>query len=598
MSRPKTVPTLPESAPFSPEQRAWLNGFLAGLFFDNGEKSAATTGSDLKVARPLLVAFGSQTGSAHGLAKRLAKEAEKRGFAPVVKELNSVPVADLAKGGLSVVVTSTWGDGEPPDNAAEFWVALSNEAAPRMEQLSFAVLGLGDKNYSDFCGAAKKLDERLATLGARRLVNRGECDVDYEIAATQWINELWSQLDSVVSATSLPAIAAPVNSELPSPTATAPAGFSRAHPFPARLKTNRHLNRSGSAKDTRHLEIILDGSGIQYEVGDALGVMPKNCPVLVEELLAALGFQGEEKVQTPEGNESTLHETLISHCVITQPTPALVKEVAVRAGNQEILGLLDPTRKAALDSWLWGRDIVDLLRASPGARFAAGEFTALLRKLQPRLYSISSSPKAHPGEVHLTVAAVRYEAHERAKKGVASCWLADRVAIGETPVPVFMQTSHGFRLPADPGKPIIMVGPGTGIAPFRAFLEERLATGSAGKNWLFYGDQCRATDFLYEEDLLNWQADGFLSRLDLAFSRDQKEKIYVQNRMIENAATLWSWLEEGAHFYVCGDAKRMAKDVDAALHTIIATASGRTPEQAAEYVASMKTAKRYQRDVY
>jgi sulfite reductase (NADPH) flavoprotein alpha-component len=263
-----------------------------------------------------------------------------------------------------------------------------------------------------------------------------------------------------------------------------------------------------------------------------------------------------------------------------------------------LLGLLAADKKKDLDTWMWGKDIVDVLRACTGAKFTVAEFTGFLRKLQPRLYSISSSPKAHPGEVHLTIGAVRYEGAGRGKKGVASCWLADRVILNDTPVPVFIQTSHGFRLPDDTNKPVIMVGPGTGIAPFRAFLEERKATGAKGKNWLFFGDQARATDFLYEEELTAMQAEGSLTRLDLAFSRDQKEKIYVQTRMLESGAELWKWLEEGAHFYVCGDAKRMAKDVDAALHEVAEKFGVKTKEQAAEYIAALKTAKRYQRDVY
>ena len=375
-------------------------------------------------------------------------------------------------------------------------------------------------------------------------------------------------------------------------------GWSRTRPFPARLKTNRRLNRAGSAKDTRHFEIALDGSGLEYEVGDALGVMPTNCPVLVEELLAALGCKGEEPVSNARGNESSLHEALLKTFVITQPPVSFVQAAVERGKNSELLALCAPEQKAAFDKWLFGRDIVDVLRACSTTRFTPMEFTGFLRPLQPRLYSISSSPKAHPGEVHLTIAAVRYEAQGRAKKGVASCWLADRVTPCETPVPVFVQTSHGFRPPRDGATPIIMVGPGTGIAPFRAYLEERRATGATGRNWLFFGDQQRACDFLYEEELTEFSRNGFLARLDLAFSRDQSEKIYVQNRMLEHAAELWIWLEDGAHFYVCGDAKRMAKDVDAALHQVIEQASGKSREQAVEYVAAMKTEKRYQRDVY
>ena len=602
MPDPTAIPALPENAPFSPEQRAWLNGFLAGVFYDRGGAGTAAASAAVAPAAaklPLLVAFGSQTGSAQGLAKKFAKESEKRGFAPVLKELNAVTIADLAKEACCVVVTSTWGDGDAPDNAADFWARLSTDTAPRLEGLSFAVLGLGDKNYADFCGAAKKFDERLEELGAKRLIPRAECDVDHEAAVKAWIESLWPTLGESCKLQVAGCKLEDAPDPQPATSNLQPAtAWSRATPFPARLKTNRRLNRDGSQKDTRHFEIVLEGSGLSYEAGDALGVVPTNCPALVEELLSVLGFTGDEQVSGPDEVLSTIHHLLSTGLVITAPAPSLVKDAATRSGNTDLLALLDPAKKADLDRWLFGRDVVDVLKACPGAKFIPAEFVAHLRKLQPRLYSISSSPKAHPGEVHLTVAAVRYEGHGRAKSGVCSCWLADRVEPGITPVPVFVQVSHGFRLPSDLSRPVIMIGPGTGIAPFRAFLEERRATSATGKNWLFFGDQQRACDFLYEEELTAWAKDGFLTRLDLAFSRDQAEKIYVQTRMLAQAAELWSWLEAGAHLYVCGDAKRMAKDVDAALHTVIETAGGRTKEQAAEYVAALKTAKRYQRDVY
>ena len=594
------MPYIPATAPFTPEQRAWLNGYLAGLFADaNVSEETAGQPAPAKKSEPLLVMFGSQSGSAEGLAKRFAKDARERGFAPRTLALNDYAKADLAHEPRLIIITSTWGDGEPPDNALECWSWLNSDTAPKLNQLNFAVLGLGDRNYSDFCGAGKKFDERLVALGAKRLIARGECDVDYEASAKSWMDGVWPALQSISTETLAP-IAAPEDlkeSILPA-TENTLATYNRNHPFPARLKTNRKLNKPGSTKDTRHFEIVLEGSGLNYEVGDALGVMPKNDPVLVEELLAALGCKGEEPVKDAHGKDSTLHEALLTTFVITQMTPSFVKEAATRASNTDLLALLDVTRKADFDKWTWGREVIDALKACPTAKFAPAEFCGFLRKLQPRLYSISSSPKAHPGEVHLTIAAVRYESHGRARKGISSTWLADRVTLGETPVPVFVQTSHGFRLPASGDTPIIMVGPGTGIAPFRAFIEERRATGATGRSWLFFGDQQRVCDFLYEEEFAAWHSDGALTRLDLAFSRDQAEKIYVQDRMREHASELWSWLEAGAHFYVCGDAKRMAKDVDATLREIIQQAGGKTSEQAAEYVAKLKTQKRYQRDVY
>jgi sulfite reductase (NADPH) flavoprotein alpha-component len=357
------------------------------------------------------------------------------------------------------------------------------------------------------------------------------------------------------------------------------------------------LNGQGSSKETRHFAISLEGSSLTYEVGDALGVLPTNCPALVSDILSALGCDGEEGVKTPTGDETSLRNALLRHYGVTQPASTLVQAIAERAQSTELKILLAPENKAALEKHLHGREVIDLLTAHPLARFTADEFVSVLRKLAPRLYSIASSPAAHPGEVHLCVGIVRYETHGRGRKGVCSTFLADRVE-GETPVSVFVQASHGFRLPASGDTPLIMVGPGTGIAPFRAFLEERRATGAKGKNWLLFGDQKRTTDFLYRDELEVMFKDGVLTRLDLAFSRDQPEKIYVQHRMTEHAKELFAWLEEGAHFFVCGDAKRMAKDVDAALHQVIQRGGGKTTAQALEYVAKLKQEKRYKRDVY
>jgi len=590
------IPYIPETAPFTAEQRAWLNGFLAGLLV--GQPTPELIAAPPAKAEPLLVLFGSQTGSAEGLAKRIAKESQTRGFAPKVLALNDYEQANLTVGGKAVIISSTWGDGDPPDNAVNFWNWINAEAAPRLENLQFAVLGLGDKNYSDFCGASKKFDTRLEALGAKRLVPRAECDVDYEATANTWVDSIWSRLTNGSPApAALSASSSNENHQTTAqePLATDKPAYGKSNPFPAKLLKNVLLNKKGSSKEVRHYEIDLNGSGLTYEAGDALGVVPVNCHELVDDIIEALKASPDENVKVGN-NIMSLREALAHQLDITKPSQELLALVGKRAPQSELASLLAPERRDDLKKWLWGRHVIDLLELLP-APMPAAEFVNLLKRLVPRLYSISSSPKAHPGEVHLTVSAVRYECHGRTRKGVASTFLADRV--GDTNyVKVYVQPSHGFKTPTNGDTAIIMVGPGTGIAPFRAFLEERKATGAKGKNWLFFGDQTRGCDFLYEEQLNGWQKEGFLTRLDLAFSRDQAEKIYVQNRMVENGAELWSWLEAGAHFYVCGDASRMAKDVDAALHTIAEKHGGKSAQEAKAYVSKLKTDKRYQRDVY
>ncbi len=547
------IPAIPENAPFTAEQRAWLNGYLAGLFSANGGEAAspASAASAASGMGSLLFLFGSQTGSAEGLARRFASDAKKRGFDARALGLEEHGSVDISAEKRICIVTSTYGEGDMPDNAQAFWDALGNGSAPRLDHVEFSVLALGDTNYAQFCEAGKRFDARFEELGARRIHNRVDCDVDYEEPARQWF-------DGLIGSFTQDREAAKVDAKPETLSVIAPLieTFSKSNPFPAILKTNRVLNAPGSAKETRHFEIVLDGSGLAYEAGDALGVVPVNCPDFASQIIEAAGLDGEEAVKTPDGLEMPLRTALHTKF-----------------------------------------DLKPFLTDLPPMGVAAADLAAPLRKLQPRLYSISSSPKAHPGEVHLTVAIVRYELSGSPRKGVCSTFLADRVT-DEARVPVFVHKSPNFKPPADGSRPIIMVGPGTGIAPFRAFLEERRVTGATGSNWLFFGDQRAATDFLYRDEIEAMQTDGFLTRLDLAFSRDQAEKLYVQHRMLENAGELWAWLQDGASFYVCGDASRMAKDVDAALHQVAQTAGGLSPDAAADSVKQLKTEKRYLRDVY
>jgi sulfite reductase (NADPH) flavoprotein alpha-component len=528
-------PQIPENAPFDPVQRQWINGYLAGLF--SGRAQAETPRATLG---PLLFLWGTQTGGAESLARKFAKDAVARGFDAKAMGLDASTPADLTLQSRACIITSTYGDGEMPDNAQSFWEALASDEAPRLENLSFSVLALGDRNYTQFCRAGLLFDERLAALGAKRVLPRVDCDVDEETKGHQWFANLMTVL-------------APGSVADASPSGENNNSHNKSRPYQAKLKTNRLLTGEGSAKETRHFEIVLDGSGLEYEVGDALGVIPTNCPDFVAEILSSAGLDGSETVTLKDGSTATVRDALVSKFDLA---PFIAK-------------LPEPV--------------------------AASDLVAPLRPLQHRLYSISSSPKAHPGEVHLTVGIVRYELDGKPRKGACSTFLADRA---DGTVPVFIHKSPGFRLPAEGKTPVIMIGPGTGIAPFRAFLEERRATAPDSRNWLFFGDQHAGSDFLYQEELGEMFAEGVLTQLDTAFSRDQERKIYVQDRMHEKAATLWAWIEEGAHLYVCGDAKRMAKDVDEMLHRIIAEQGGLTAEEAKAYVGRLKTAKRYQRDVY
>ena len=634
LSPNRPVPYIPDTAPFSEEQRQWLNGFLAGLFSTAPVDPAALRGEAPALAAPplpVLILFGSQTGNAEGLAKKIKVSAEKGGgLAPRLLDMAKYDAAELPGESNLLLVTSTWGEGDPPDNAAGFFEKVLADGFPRLENLRYSVLALGDRNYEDFCGCGRQLDERLAALGAKPVHPRQDCDTDYDTPAKQWMEAALAQLlkpDAAGAATEKkdnpaaalghhdeakhmdPGAEALVRSGAPprgqeSPTqngsgpASAAVAYSRANPFPARLLASRKLTLNGSDKDTRHYEISLQGSGLAYEAGDALGLIPTNSPELVQEILTSLGFDGEEEITSHDEVKKPIRLALLTDYQIRAPHKEFLAAISQRDGADTFLrDLLDPGIRTELDQYLYGREIIDFLLDSPKLGFTPDEFVKLLRKLQPRLYSIASSLKAHPEQVHLTVDTLRYEAHGRQRHGVSSTFLADRVT-DATKVPVFVQTAKHFRLPDKPERPVIMVGPGTGIAPFRAFLQERQATGAAGRNWLFFGAQKSATDFFYRDELEAMQAGGCLTRLDTAFSRDQTEKIYVQTRMQQNAPELWRWLEEGAHFYVCGDAKRMAKDVDDTLHAVIRESGGMSDDNAKEYVAVLKKNKRYQRDVY
>ncbi len=595
------VPFIPDTAPFTSEQRAWLNGFFAGLFsrgeaagISNLKSEISNSGSSAALA-PLTILYGSQTGTAEGLAKRAAKAAGKRHFAATILDMAQCDLSKLATEQNLLVIASTYGDGEPPDNAKALHAALaaavaSENSNPKSQitlpALRFSVCALGDTNYTQFCRCGADFDTMFERLGATRVTPRVDCDLDYEEKFSAWLNTALTALSPhppPASALSPATIAATPFSEISNLKSEIPSGYGRSNPYPALLLTSRNLNASGSAKQVHHVEFDLGDSGLAYEAGDALGVFPHHAPALVNEILTALGCDGEEAVPAPDGSTVSLRRALAELYDLGRPSPELLALFAPGAGGGTAVAV---------------HHVVDVVAARADLRLAPVDFVRALKKLQPRLYSISSSPRAHAGQVHLTVGAVRYDLHGRPRHGVCSTFLADHAVPGESRVGIFVHANPAFRPPPIGDTPMIMVGPGTGIAPFRAFLHERQANGAKGKNWLFFGDQRAATDFLYQDELTSWQREGVLTRLDTAYSRDQAEKIYVQQRLLEQAVEIHAWLEAGAHFYVCGDAARMAKDVDAALHIVIERAGGRTAAQAADYVQTLRATKRYARDVY
>ncbi len=572
---------LPNDAPYSDNQRAWLGGFFAGLHSQLVQNS-----SNAQTARTIHILYGSQTGTAESVARDAVKVAKAHGLNPVIKSMDEVDADALTKMETLLIVTSTYGEGEMPDNSQVLWSAVKADSMAKLENLQFTVLALGDTSYDLFCQAGIDWDNRLAELGAARLQTRIDCDVEYEEPAEKWINNVISELnpnsnDVTVNLTSVSLT--PSVGDI-----TVPSQYDRKNPFPAKLLVNRLLTTENSSKETRHYEISIAGSGLSYEAGDALCIVPTNCPDLVADILNAIECDGDEVI-----DGISLREALRTQFEIKTPSKELFN--AIKERNQEIL------TEILESDYLWGRDTLDLLLENQNVAMdfytRPKEFLALLKPLQHRAYSISSSGKANPETVHLTVASVRYNAFNRQHKGVCSTFLSD-LTDENPPIRCFFTPNKVFRVPDNNDLPMIMVGPGTGIAPFRAFLQERQFRGAKGKNWLFFGDRNAETDFIYRDELEQMGKSGLLNRLDLAFSRDQEEKIYVQDKMREHGAELFAWLERGGYFFVCGDAYRMAKDVDKALHDVVKTHGEKSEQQAIDYVNQLKKDKRYVRDVY
>jgi sulfite reductase (NADPH) flavoprotein alpha-component len=601
---PNNVPFIPDNAPFTPEQRGWLNGFLAGLY-----STAAVSASPIADPPPSLkiaVLYASQSGTAEGLARKVAKELKSKGHIASLISLEGYTPATLIAERHAIIIASTYGEGDAPDAVQPFYEQLCLEHFPCCENLSYSVLALGDSNYEHFCKFGIDLDNKLAALGATRICDRINCDVDLDEPFAQWKSALYASIDDIVAtrpartapsssvtgALSAPAASASDEDESP----TAPT-HTRDNPFLAPLVDKRPLTHDISSKLTLHMAFNISDSAVTYEAGDACGVIPQNDIRLVDEILHTLNFSGLVPVQLPRSGSTTLLDALLNHLQITRLTRKIIEAYATIGNCQTLFGLLIPEQQAHLEKYTYDRGLIDLLHDYPGALHNPADLVAMLPRLAPRLYSISSSPSAHAGQIHTTVAVVRYRSHNRERGGVCSTLLADRTPTGNR-LPIYIQPNKKFRLPKQSDAPVIMIGPGTGIAPFRAFLHERRALGSTGRNWLFFGERSAATDFLYRDELEAMQKDKHLTRLDLAFSRDQDHKVYVQDRMLEQAPLFWSWLQDGASIYVCGDASRMAKDVDATLHTIVEQQGHMDPEAAKDFVQTIKDQHRYHRDVY
>ncbi|USD37008.1 assimilatory sulfite reductase (NADPH) flavoprotein subunit [Ferrimonas sp. SCSIO 43195] len=566
----------------SPVQLAWVSGYLAA--FANQGAAGQSPAEDQPPSSSLTILYGSQTGNSRSLASALAQQAQSQGRVVKLVSMADYKPRQLKEEQQLLVLVSTHGEGDPPDDAMALHKFLHSARAPKLPQLSYSVLALGDSSYDNFCQTGLEFDQRLHQLGARRLLERADCDVDFEDTAAQWQAQVLERLATVSPATGAAVASAPPAQA---------SGYSRSTPFESSLLLSQKITGRGSVKDTRHVELSLEGSGLSYQPGDALGVWMSNDPELVEALLRLLALEGEQQVEVKDQTLS-LRQALTDHYELTLLHPALVGAWAEFSGSEALAAIV--ADRDQLKTFIGQHQLIDLAQRYP-ASVDAEALLATLRKLTPRLYSIASSQAEVDEEVHLTVALVEEERDGHVRQGTVSGAFAHRLQEGDG-VRVYVEANDNFRLPSDDTTPVIMIGPGTGVAPFRAFLQERDARGAQGQNWLFFGNPTFTEDFLYQLEWQGYVKSGLLTHISLAFSRDQQQKIYVQDRIREQGAELYQWLQRGAHLYLCGDANRMAADVEQALIDVVAQHGGLSVEAAQDYLSELRSSKRYQKDVY
>ncbi|GLT13241.1 assimilatory sulfite reductase (NADPH) flavoprotein subunit [Vibrio algivorus] len=575
----------------SPQQLAWVSGYFWGLS-QTGSSSNDAPSSQLSVAAEpagkLTIIYASQTGNAKGVAEALKNEADANGIAVDLFDASDYKGKNLAKETHLIIVASTNGEGEAPDNAIELHEFLQSKKAPKLDNLKYAVIALGDSSYEFFCQTGKDFDSYLSKLGATAFLDRLDCDVDYEAPASEWRKQALEKVKETLSASDAQVVQLPVGQS-----AHVESPWNKQTPYTASLLTSQKITGRDSGKDVRHIEIDLEGSGITYQPGDALGVWYENSSNLVSAILEQVGLSGIESIEL-DGESISIHSALVNKFEITASNPQLVTKYAELSGSKKLQRLVEDKDK--LREYAGNTQIIDVLKEKK-TKLTAEELASLFRKLTPRLYSIASSQAEVEDEVHLTVGLVEYQQGEETRYGGASHYLTHRLEEGDN-VKVFVEHNNNFKLPQDDNTPVIMIGPGTGIAPFRSFIQEREARDAEGKNWLFFGDRTFTQDFLYQVEWQKYLKSGVLTKLDVAFSRDQAEKVYVQDRILENAAEVWQWLQQGAYLYVCGDANRMAKDVHEALISVAEDQGKLGREQAEAFVNDLRKAKRYQRDVY